>query len=146
MDVIADPNFLHWNECLHGSGAPGRGMYLYGYVCVEHPRLTVHVVRDSLRVPERRVWFVDGREHPDFSSAVVALGEPHDLDGIAKRLEDRMFNKTVVFVNGYLIVVGETASRIVRLKKSLPSFEGVPIEYAEPSPWHAMLREDDESS
>lgn len=112
-DILA----AHWFEHLHGHGA--KGMYLYGYTCKEHPRLTCHVRREARRAPETKTFFVDGKEMADIDAAALALIGPHELDGIAQRLTDRLFNKTVEFVNGRLIVTGETASRVEKLRNTL---------------------------
>lgn len=122
-------------EHLHGHG--DSGAYLYGYTCVEFPRLTKFVSRPSFREPATSTFAVDGRELPPgatLDDVATALGAPHDLEGIAERLAARMLSdRRVAFEAGRLVVTGETKpSRIEKLRRSLPSFEGIPVEWVVP--------------
>lgn len=114
-------------ETLHGHGA--KGMWMYEYVCVEHPRLRKRTVCPQRNAPVQVTAYVDGVEVELAVDAIAAaLNRPHDLAGCAERLSKQLFRAKAVRLEGdRLIVEGESEERCAMLGSSYPSFEGVPI-------------------
>lgn len=128
--VIVESNVQRatMREELHGHGA--NGMYFYGYRCLQYPRLTKLVRRESHRVVERTTFLVDGVEVEATLAAIAqALNAPHDFDGIVVRLRDRLCDNLAITYDGMLRVEGGTAARCAKLRQSFPHFEGVAIDW-----------------
>ena len=115
-------------ETVHGHGK--NGLYFYRWVCIQYPRLTKEVRRESRRVGEVTTFRVDGMNVAGTAGAIAtALNRPHDTTKIADRFNAQRVNGVAVFVDGRLAVRGETLERCMRLRESYPHFEGVPIDW-----------------
>jgi len=62
-----------FTEISHGHGP---GMFVYVYLCTEHPRLQIKDVGQKSTRSITRTWLVDGKEVSDEPAAVAALNIP----------------------------------------------------------------------
>ena len=134
-----DVQVSRMRETMHGHGKDG--MYIYEYRCDQYPRLTRTIRCEKRRTHEVTRWFVDGAEvattavsrFPPANLAELiadALNRPHDLAGIVDRFNARSYRaKATGLVDGRLVVTGESAERCIKLCKSYPDFEGIPIDW-----------------
>ncbi len=63
----------HFTEISHGHGP---GMWVYVYLCTEHPRLQIKDVGERKAKRTTRTYLVDGLEKADRAAAVAALNVP----------------------------------------------------------------------
>lgn len=123
----------HVREILHGHGL--KGMYVYRHVVVEHPRAVREQRKEARGKPEVTTWFVDGKALPpgnDLAAVAEALRQPHDLAGIADRLIAASFGTvSATYADGRITAVNPRGNKLSGLH---PDFEGVPIDWQEPTP------------
>lgn len=60
-------------EISHGHGP---GMFVYVYLCTQHPRLQIKDVGTKATRSTTRTWLVDGHEHQTYDAALAALNVP----------------------------------------------------------------------
>ena len=115
-------------ETVHTHGS--NGMYIHRWICVQYPRLTKEARRNSRGAREVVTFQVDGADVPaDAAAIAAALNKPHDLAGVADRFNAQRVRGIAVYIEGRLMVRGETAERCSKLRESYPQFEGVPIDW-----------------